>query len=308
MENKELIEKIKILKKEKDAVILAHNYVTLDVQELADFVGDSLQLSIEASKVKAKMILFCGVKFMAETAKILSPSTKVLLPVKDAGCPMAEMITREQLKQFKQNHPGAIVMCYVNSTAEIKAESDICCTSSNAVDIINSLPKDKKILFVPDQNLGTYAAHQTGRNVVVWDGYCPVHHIKMTENDVKNAKKEHPKYKLLVHPECPTNIVKHADLVASTKGMADFAKENDNLIIGTEVGLFEQIKKDNPGKNIIPLAQNAVCVNMKKIHVADVLRSLEEESFEITLPNDLRLEAKKSIDAMLEYSKNKGEK
>lgn len=302
MEKQELINEINRLKKEKRAVILAHNYVTLDVQDIADFVGDSLQLSIEASKVKADIILFCGVKFMAETAKILSPKTKVLLPVEDAGCPMAEMITRDQLIQFKSNHPNAIVMCYVNSTAEVKAESDICCTSSNAVKIIETFPRDQKILFVPDQNLGTYAAHQTNRHIIVWDGYCPVHHIKMSKQDVLDAKKEYPKHKLLVHPECPTEILKYADLVASTKGMADYAKEHDKLIIGTEVGLYEQIKRDNPGKSIIPLANKAVCVNMKKIHIEDVLISLQKEQFEITLPKELRLQAKKSIDAMLKLS------
>jgi quinolinate synthase len=302
METKDIIQEINRLKKEKNVVILAHNYVTLDVQDIADFVGDSLQLSIEASKVKADIILFCGVRFMAETAKILSPKTKVLLPVQDAGCPMAEMITRDQLIQFKNNHPNAIVMCYVNSTAEVKAESDICCTSSNAVKIIETFPKDQKILFVPDQNLGTYAAHQTGRHIIVWDGYCPVHHIKMSKKDVIDVKKEYPKHKLLVHPECPTEIIKYADLVASTKGMADYAKDHDNLIIGTEVGLFEQIKRDNPGKSIIALANKAVCVNMKKIHLEDVLASLQNEEFEIDLPKDLRIAAKKSIDAMLKLS------
>jgi len=302
MENQELVNEINRLKKEKNVVILAHNYVTLDVQDIADFVGDSLQLSIEASKVKADIILFCGVRFMAETSKILSPKTKVLLPVEDAGCPMADMITGEQLRQFKNNHPNSIVMCYVNSTAEVKAESDICCTSSNAVKIIESLPKDKKILFVPDQNLGTYAAHQTKRNIVVWAGYCPVHHIKMSKQDVLDAKKQYPKHKLLVHPECPTEIVKYADVVSSTKGMADYARDHDNLIIGTELGLYEQIKRDNPNKNIVPLASKAICVNMKKIHLEDVLTSLQKEQFEITIPKDLRLAAKKSIDAMLKLS------
>ena len=303
MEKTELINEIERLKKEKNVVILAHNYVTLDVQDIADFVGDSLQLSIEASKVKADIIIFCGVKFMAETAKILSPKIKVLLPVEDAGCPMADMITGEQLRQFKNNHPNSIVICYVNSTAEVKAESDICCTSSNAVKIIESLPRDKKILFVPDQNLGTYAQHQTGRNIIVWDGYCPIHHLKMSKSDVLRVKKEHPKHKLLVHPECPTEIVKYADVVSSTKGMADYAKEHDNLIIGTEVGLYEQIKRDNPGKSIVPLAMNAVCDDMKKVTLKDVLRSLQDETFEITMPEELRLAAKKSIDAMLEFSK-----
>lgn len=303
MKNKEIINEIKRLKKEKNVLILAHNYVTLDVQDVADIVGDSLQLSIEASKAKADIILFCGVKFMVETAKILSPKIKVIMPVEDAGCPMADMITGEQLRQFKNNHPNSVVICYVNSTAEVKAESDICCTSSNAVEIVESLPKDQKILFVPDQNLGTYIAHQTKRNIIVWDGYCPIHHIDMTKEDVARVKKEYPKHQLLVHPECPTEIVKHADLVSSTKGMADYAKEHDNLIIGTEVGLYEQIKRDNPGKSIIPLSANAVCADMKKVRLEDVLRSLQDETFEITLPEELRIAAKKSIDAMLEFSK-----
>lgn len=302
MEKQELINEILKIKKEKNAVILAHNYVTLDVQDVADFVGDSLQLSIEASKVKADIIVFCGVRFMAETAKILSPKTKVLLAVEDAGCPMADMITGEQLRQFKNNHPNSIVMCYVNSTAEVKAESDICCTSSNAVKIIETLPKDQKILFVPDQNLGTYAAHQTKRHIIVWDGYCPIHHIKMSKQDVLDVKKQYPKHKLLVHPECPTEIIKYASVVASTKGMADYAKEHDNLIIGTEVGLYEQIKRDNPGKSIVPLASKAICADMKKVHLEDVLTSLQNETYEIILPEALRLAAKKSIDAMLKLS------
>ncbi|OQY38501.1 MAG: quinolinate synthase [Candidatus Cloacimonetes bacterium 4572_65] len=302
MIEKEMVERIKKLKEEKNAIILAHNYVTLDVQDVADFVGDSLQLSIEASKAKADVIVFCGVRFMAETAKILSPKIKVLLPVEDAGCPMADMIDGNQLEQFKQNHPQATVICYVNSTAEVKAGSDICCTSSNAVKIIESLPKDEKILFVPDQNLGTYAAHQTRRNITVWDGYCCVHHIKMTPDDVKRVKRENKGYKLLVHPECPTSIVKSADIVGSTKGMADYAKEHDNLIIGTEVGLYEQIKRDNPGKNIVPLAEKAICNNMKKIFLPDVLRCLEEDTYEVTLPEELRIAAKRSIDKMLSLS------
>lgn len=303
MTNEQMINEIRELKEKKGAVILAHNYVTLDVQEIADFVGDSLQLSQKAATLSADLVVFCGVKFMAETAKILSPKAKVLLPVEDAGCPMADMINAEQLKQFKSNHPSALVMCYVNSTAEVKAESDICCTSSNAVHIVESLPKEQKILFVPDQNLGTYSAHQTKKNIVVWDGYCPVHHIKISEEDVLRVKKENPKHKLLVHPECPTSIVKHADVVCSTKGMADYANDHDNLIIGTEMGLYEQIKKDHPTKNIIPLSSRAVCVNMKKITLPDVLNCLKEEKYEITLDEELRLKAKHSIDAMLKLSK-----
>ena len=295
-------ERILRLKKEKNAIILAHNYQILPVQEVADFIGDSLQLAREAAKIESELIVFCGVKFMAETAKLLNPQTKVLLSVTEAGCPMADMITGAQLRKFKSKHPNSVTVCYVNSSVEVKAESDICCTSGNAVKIINSIPKEKTILFVPDQNLGTYAAEQTGRNIIVWKGFCNVHHINITLADVKRVKAEFPNYTLLVHPECKPEVFREADIVASTKGMADYTKEHDNLIIGTEVGLFEQLRAKYPHKNLIPLSANAICKNMKKTTLADVLTTLETERNEIIIEKDIADRAVKSIVKMLDLS------
>lgn len=297
-----MIEEIDKLKKEKNAIILAHNYQPLEIQKIADFVGDSLELSQKAAAVECEIIVFCGVHFMAETAKLLSPKVKVLLPVKDAGCPMADMINGEQLRQFKYEYPGSPVVCYVNSTAEVKAESDVCCTSSNAVKIISSLPEDGKILFVPDQNLGQYAAKMTGREIVVWDGYCNVHHQFITLKDVKNKKAMYPSYMLIVHPECIPEILEEADFVASTKGIADFVKTNDNVIIGTEIGLIEQLKEKYPHKNLVPLSVNAQCVNMKKITIEDVYSSLLEEKFSISIEPEIAPRALNSLKRMLSLS------
>ncbi len=297
-----LKEKILRLKKEKNAIILAHNYQITDVQDVADFTGDSLQLAIEAEKVKADIILFCGVRFMAETAKLLNPYTKVLLSKKDAGCPMADMITAEQLREFKSKYENAVTVCYVNSSVEVKAESDITCTSGNAVKVINSIPADKTVLFVPDQNLGTYAAEQTGRNVIVWKGFCNVHHHNITLMDVKRIREKYPDYKLLVHPECKPEVFEKADLVASTKGMADYVKNHDKVIIGTEIGLYHKLKKEYPAKHLVPLSDKAVCINMKKTNLEDVYKTLSEEKNEITIPSEIAEKAKKSIVRMLQLS------
>ncbi|MCD4650970.1 MAG: quinolinate synthase NadA [Candidatus Cloacimonetes bacterium] len=289
------------LKKEKNAIVLAHNYQILPVQHLADFIGDSLQLAQEAAKAKAEIIVFCGVRFMAETAKLLNPEARILLPVMEAGCPMADMLTAEQLIDFKEKHPGATVMCYVNSSVEVKAVSDICCTSSNAVKIIESLPPDEKILFVPDQNLGQYAAMKTGRNIIVWDGYCMVHHHKITLKDVDGMRMEHPDYTLMVHPECPPAIFNRADKVGSTKQMADFVRDNDKVVLGTEVGLIDQLSEMYPEKNIFPLSIRATCLNMKKTSPRDVLLSLIEEKHEIVIDPKIADAALKSVQRMLEY-------
>ena len=299
---KEIIQKINSLKKQKNAIILAHNYQILEVQEVADFIGDSLQLAQEAAKVKAEIIVFCGVQFMAETAKLLKPEAKVLLSVQDAGCPMADMINTEQLRKFKSQYQNPVVICYVNSSVEVKAESDICCTSSNAVKIVNSIPKDQTILFVPDQNLGTYAAQQTGRKIIVWKGFCNVHHINIKVEDVEEVRKKYPDHTLLVHPECIPEVFKRADVVASTKGMADYTKENNNIIIGTEIGLFEQLKAKYPEKNIVPLSEKAICKNMKKTTLKDVLTTLETERNEIIIKKEIAKKAVNSIDRMLELS------
>ena len=297
-----LKEEILKLKKDKNAIILAHNYQVLPVQEIADFVGDSLQLAQEAEKVKADIILFCGVQFMAETAKLLNPNAKVLLSAADAGCPMADMITGEQLRHFKTEHQNPYVVCYVNSNVEVKAESDVCCTSGNAIKIINAIPEDKTILFVPDQNLGTYAAEQTGREITVWKGFCNVHHVFIKPEDIVNARKEFPGYKIIVHPECTPEVFNQADVVASTKGMADYVAENDNIVLGTETGLLEQLKAKFPHKNIVPLSEKAVCRNMKKTFLEDVYNTLLNEQNEIQIQPEIATKAVRSIHRMLELS------
>ena len=300
--NNDLKEEILQLKKEKNAIILAHNYQLTDVQDIADFTGDSLQLAREASKIKADIILFCGVKFMVETAKLLNPQTKVLLSNPNAGCPMADMINAEQLRQFKSKYDNPIVVCYVNSSVEVKAESDITCTSGNAIKIINSIPKDKTILFVPDQNLGTYTAEKTKRNVVVWKGFCNVHHVNITVEDVKRVRAAYPNHTLLAHPECQPDVFRMADIVASTKGMEDFVKEHDNVILGTEIGLYHKLKKMYPEKNLVPLSEKSVCINMKKTSLQDVFDTLKNEKNEIVIDEEIADRAKLSIQRMLELS------
>lgn len=296
-------EQILTLKKEKGALILAHNYQAVEIQEIADFTGDSLQLSLQAKEAKSDLIVFCGVRFMAETAAILNPDARVLLPVEDAGCPMADMITAEQLRAFKSEHPSAVVMCYVNSTAEVKAESDICCTSSNAVRIMQSIPQDTEILFVPDQNLGTWAASQTARKVTVWHGYCSVHHWSFSVEDVDNMRKEHPGYTVLAHPECRWEVLQKADLVMSTSGMMKYAEEHDRLIIGTETGLIDLLNAKYPQKNILPLNRNAVCVNMKKTELHHVLEALQQNRYEVKVDGDIAKKAIHCLEQMLTLSK-----
>ena len=303
VEMNELQERIIKLKEEKDAIILAHSYQTLDIQQIADFVGDSLQLSIMASQTDKDLIIFCGVKFMAETAKILKPDAKVVLPVEGAGCPMADMIDGDDLRKFKAEHPGAVVVCYVNSTAEVKAESDICCTSSNAVKILNSIPIHKEILFVPDQNLGKWASAQSGRDVIVWDGYCLVHHFGIKPDRIKTMRKNYPDHKIVEHPECTPDVTALADLVASTAGMVKFTEENDKVIIGTEVGLYEQLKDRFPEKDIIVLAPDAICRNMKKTKLVDVYNALADEAPVVILDPDVAQKAGASVHRMMELSK-----
>ena len=270
-------EKISQLKKERNAVILAHNYQPGEIQDLADFCGDSLGLSIEASKTDAEVIVFCGVKFMAETAAILSPEKTVLLPERTAGCPMADMITAEQLRELKAKCPGAIVVCYVNSTAEVKAESDYCCTSSNAVAVVNSLPCDKKILFVPDRNLGSFVAERTGRDIELWPGYCTTH-VCITEDDIRKAKQEYPDAIVMSHPECTEPVREISDELLSTGQMLKFVKKNSTkrYIVATEKGIIHALKKENPNAEYIPATERAICPNMKKITIDKVITSLEE--------------------------------
>ena len=302
MQPEALIEEIQKLKEKQQVVILAHNYEPPEIQDIADITGDSLGLSIQAAETDARVIIFCGVLFMAESAAILSPDKQVILPRLECGCGLADMATPEQLKAAKQRHPDAVVVTYVNSSAAVKAESDICCTSSNAVKIVKSIPNEQTILFVPDQNLGTYAAQQTGRNIIVWKGFCNVHHINIKVEDVDEIRKKYPGYTLLVHPECIPEVFKQADVVASTKGMADFTGDNDNVIIGTEIGLFEQLKAKYPEKNIVPLSEKAICKNMKKTTLKDVLKTLETERNEISIEKEIAAKAVDSINRMLELS------
>ncbi len=296
----ELAGRITSLKKEKDAIILAHNYQIGEVQDIADFVGDSLQLSIEASKVENSIIVFCGVHFMAETAKMLNPQKKVLLPDKNSGCPMADMITADELKDLKDKHPGAVVVCYINSTAEVKALSDICCTSSNAEKVVMSIPEGTEIIFIPDKYLGSYIQKKTGREMIFWNGYCPTH-VRINAQHIEQLKKDHPKAEALVHPENIPEVINIADLVLSTGGMIKHVKNSskNEFIIGTEVGIIHRLKKENPGKIFYPAYNRAVCPNMKLTNLEKVLWSLEEEQFEICVPDDIAGKAKTAIDKMI---------
>lgn len=296
-----LEEKIKELKKKRNAVILAHNYQLPEVQEVADLRGDSLELSRAAAKTEAKVIVFCGVYFMAETASILSPNKLVLMPDTNAGCPMANMLKAEELRELKKQHPSAVVVGYVNSSAEVKAELDYCCTSTNAVAVINYLKDKQEIIFVPDKYLADYVSKQTGRNLIIWNGFCPTH-TKILPEDLRREKKFHPFAKVLVHPECLPQVVAMADAVLSTSQMAKYARETEakEMIVGTEVGLIYRLKKDNPGKEFYPASERAVCPNMKRTTQEKILWALEELKEEVRVPDAIRLRAKKAIERMLE--------
>ena len=300
MSSLEIVEKIKELAQKKDAVILAHNYTRPEIQDIADFVGDSLELSRTASRLSSKVIVFCGVHFMAETAYILSPDKVVLMPDPLAGCPMADMITASQLRRLKEEHPGAKVVCYVNSSAEVKAESDICCTSANAVDIVKRLDA-KEIIFVPDKYLGTYVSKMTGKRLILWQGYCPIHAM-MRADDIIRMKQEHPRAKVVVHPECPPEVTDIADAVRSTSGMLRYVKETDaeEFIIGTESGIIYRMEKENPEKRFFPVRKDTICINMKKITLEKVLNSLEKDEYRIIVPDEIRVKALRSIERMLE--------
>lgn len=297
----ELIENIGILKKEKNATIVAHSYQIDDVQEIADLVGDSFALSRYCAADKAEVIVFCGVHFMAESAKILSPEKTVLLPEIDAGCPMADMVTADALREEKKKYPEAAVVCYINSTAEVKAECDICCTSSNAIDVIKSI-KQKQIIFVPDQNLGHYVAQMVPeKEIILWKGFCTTHH-KIKAEEVKKIKELHPDALLLVHPECKPEVVQLADFVGSTKQITDYAANSkaEKFIIGTEMGVMHKLKKDSPGKTFYLMSPGLVCPNMKKTSLQSIYNSLKEMKYKIELDEEIRLKAKKSLERMLE--------
>ena len=295
-----IVEEIRKLQAARKAIILAHNYQPAEIQELADFTGDSLELARKAAGVSEEVVVFCGVHFMAETAAILNPNKTVLLPTPDAGCPMADMITGQQLRDLKAKHPGAKVLCYVNSTAEIKAESDCCVTSSNAVAVARSFPADQKIIFVPDQHLGSWTAEQLGRTFILWPGFCPTH-ARMTDRQVALARAEHPGAPVLVHPECPKGVRDSADQVLSTGGMCRYVKGRPEpvFLIGTETGILHRLQKENPEKQFYPILESAVCPNMKKTTLEKVLWSLQENQTVVRVEEPIASRARKSIEAML---------
>ena len=299
--NSSLIKKIKELKTRRKAVILAHNYQSPEIQDLADFTGDSLGLSVQAARTDADVIVFCGVRFMAETAVILSPDKTVLLPDKHAGCPMADMITVEELREHKAQYPGALVVCYVNSTADVKAESDYCCTSSNALELVRTLPTDKPILFVPDQNLGNYVKQRCPEHdVLLWPGYCRSH-ILITAGDIEAAKVAHAGAVVLAHPECKDEVKDLADELLSTGQMLTFVKTStaSSFIIATEIGILHSLKKANPEAQYIAASERAFCENMKKITLEKVLWALEDMVHPVTVPQEISVRAKRALDRMI---------
>jgi quinolinate synthase len=301
-----IIKKIERLKKKRRAIILAHNYQLPEVQDIADYCGDSLELSRIAAKTSARVVVFCGVHFMAETASILCPRKKILLPDISAGCPMADMITAKDLRRLKRVHPKAVVVAYVNTTAEVKAESDVCCTSANAVAVVNAVAKDfagsgkKEIIFVPDRNLADFVSRRTGKKLVAWEGYCPVH-VKILPEDIKRVKKFHARAKIIVHPECLPKVTALASDILSTGQMCKFAKSNSpkEFIVGTEVGLIYRLKQDNPEKEFYPATEKAVCPDMKRTSIRAILCALEELKFEVRVPGEIRRRAKKAIERMI---------
>lgn len=297
------VNRIKQLKKEKNAIILAHNYQRGEVQDIADFVGDSFGLSQKAVDSGAEMIVFCGVDFMAESAAILNPEKTVLMPETNAQCPMAAMITAQSLMIEKEKHPDAAVVCYVNTPASVKAESDICCTSANAVKVVNSIP-EKEIIFIPDRNLALYVSSHTEKKIFPWNGYCPTHHL-ILPGDILLEKEEHPEAQVLVHPECRPDVVSIADQVLSTSGMLKYVKQSSSreFIIATEVGLLHRLRKENPQKSFIPGTKYAVCPNMKMITLGSIISAFENNEHIIRIPEDIRIKAKRSLDRMLEVGR-----
>lgn len=293
-------EKIKKLAKEKNAVILAHNYQPPEIQDLADLCGDSLELSIKAAKTDAEIIIFCGVKFMAETASILCPDKTILLPVQDAGCPMADMVTPKALMAEKERLGNIPVVTYVNSTAAVKALSDICCTSANVIDVVKSIGAEE-VLMIPDKNLAQYAASKTDIKIHLWKGFCPYHNT-LTLEDVKKAKKDHPNSLFMAHPECSPEILKIADAVKSTSGMIRFAGESDrtSFIVGTENGLLYPLSKAFGEKKFYPASDKMFCTDMKKIGLEDIMKSLENTTGEVKVGGALRQKALKAVQRMIE--------
>jgi quinolinate synthase len=296
-----LVRRIAELKQTRHAVILAHNYQRPEVQDVADFVGDSLELSRTAPRATQAVIVFCGVRFMAETAAILCPDKCVLLPVREAGCPLADTATAEQLWRMKQLHPLAVVVAYVNSSAAVKAESDICCTSGNAIEVVRSVAPGHPILFIPDRNLGHYAGQMTGRHVIPWEGACPPHEA-LAVDDIQQAKSEHPEALVMVHPECRPEVLVLADRVAGTAGMLAYAAEQAAgtvFIVGTDIGVLHRLRKENPDKTFFAASEFLVCPTMKLTTLEDVARSLENMEHVVTVTEAVRVNARRALDRML---------
>jgi quinolinate synthase len=300
MDIRALQKKIRQLLKKRNAILLVHNYQRPEIQDIADLTGDSLGLSIEAAKTEAEIIVFSGVHFMAETASILCPDKVVLLPVISAGCPMADMITPQSLAEKKLELPGVPVVSYVNSPASVKAESDICCTSANAVQVINSLAAYDTILMTPDRNLARYAQRHTDKRIVYWEGFCP-YHDRLTAQQVKMVKNDHPRALFLAHPECRPEVIDLADEVKSTSGMLDYARKakNKEFIIGTETGIIHTLRTQNPDKVFIPADEKMICTDMKKIHLSDIVNALFTKSPVIKVEEGIRVRAREAVERML---------
>jgi len=300
---KNLVKEILFWKKKREAIILAHVYQPGEIQDIADFTGDSLFLSQQAAKTQAKVIVFCGVQFMAETAAILSPEKIILLPEIKAGCPLADMAPIEKVKKKLKELPKVAIISYVNSYAATKALSDYCCTSANAVQVAQAIPAERDILFIPDKNLADFTAKRSKRRIIPWQGFCPVHNI-LTKEDIIKVKKLHPKALLLVHPECRPEVCNLADYIGSTRGIIEFASNNPakEYIIGTELGIFHPLKKNNPDKQFFPASKKMICEDMKLITLEKVLYSLQNLEPQITVPEDIREKSLKALNRMIEIS------
>ncbi len=300
---RDLVTRIDALRRERRAVILAHNYQLGEVQDVADFTGDSLDLSRKAAATDARVIVFCGVHFMAETAKILSPAKTVLLPDPESGCPMADMIDGAALRRMKAEHPGAAAVCYVNTTAEVKAECDVCCTSANAEKVVATVPPDREVLFVPDKYLGGHVMRRSGRAMILWPGFCPTH-ARILPEHVERRKRENPGAVVLAHPECRAEVTALADQVLSTGGMIRFVRESPatTFVVATEVGILHRLQRENPGKTFVPVTEQAICPNMKRITLDKVLWALERMETRIEVPDDVRVRAEAALRRMLDVA------
>jgi quinolinate synthase len=300
MRDRELIARLEELKRERNAIVLVHNYQLPEVQDVADLLGDSLDLSRAAAKCEADVILFCGVHFMAETAALLAPGKTVLLPDPEAGCPMAEMIRAEDVRALRRAHPGAVVVCYVNSTAAVKAECDVCCTSANAAEIVGRVPAGVPVIFVPDRHLGDHVRRLTGREMVLWPGHCPTH-VRLDASHVTAARAAHPGAPVIVHPECRADVRAAADAALSTGQMVRFAARSaaPTIVVGTEEGLLHRLAKENPGRRFVPLAGGTLCPNMKLSTLEKLVWSLEDLRHRVTVPEAVAARARLAVERML---------